>query len=46
MGETDLTDIFDDASDGVACRICGALVAREETYRQAHVDWHEATNGA
>ncbi len=42
-------EIFDDSSenaDGLACRICGALVARHGSYPRVHWDWHEASNGA
>jgi hypothetical protein len=42
----DVMDIFDELEPGLACRICGALVADTEPYRRAHWDWHEATNGA
>jgi hypothetical protein len=45
--EPDVMEIFDDSpSAGLACRVCGALVARENGYAQAHWAWHEAPNGA
>lgn len=43
----DVTDMFDtDAATQPVCRVCGALVADTDVYRQAHWDWHEASNGA
>ena len=42
----DIADLFDDVAEGLACRVCGALVPRAGTYAQAHWDWHEAANGA
>jgi hypothetical protein len=39
-------DIFDEVEHGLACRVCGALVAATGSYGQIHLDWHEATNGA
>ncbi|CAM3658902.1 hypothetical protein [Nocardioides zeicaulis] len=46
-GEVAGTDIFDRA-DGpqLVCRVCGSLVSAQDDYRLAHVDWHEASNGA
>jgi hypothetical protein len=45
--EPDELDILDELPDGqLACRVCGALVARGGAYPRAHWDWHEATNGA
>jgi hypothetical protein len=44
--EPDVMEIFDDSSDGLACRICGALVARHGDFSRVHWDWHEAANGA
>jgi hypothetical protein len=39
--------IFDTLPEGgLACRVCGALVAREGDYARIHWDWHEAANGA
>lgn len=44
---TGMVDMFDEeAGSGPVCRVCGALVAASEVYRQAHWDWHEASNGA
>ena len=42
--EPDVMELFDDISAGLACRVCGALVAPD--YVRAHWDWHEAANGA
>lgn len=43
----DLIDMFDaDAGPQPVCRVCGSLVADTSDYRQAHWDWHEASNGA
>ena len=42
-------EIFDDGGDtagGLACRVCGAMVARQGDYPRVHWDWHEASNGA
>jgi hypothetical protein len=40
-------DMFDpDTGPQPVCRVCGALVAATDVYRQAHWDWHEAANGA
>jgi hypothetical protein len=40
-------EIFDESSsDALACRVCGALVARSGDYPRIHWDWHEASNGA
>jgi hypothetical protein len=44
--EPDALEIFDDLDDGLACRVCGALVARSGSYARIHWDWHEASNGA
>jgi hypothetical protein len=45
--EPDVMELFDDSpSAGLACRVCGCLVAREGEYPRAHWDWHEASNGA
>ena len=42
-----MVDMFDeDAGPQPVCRVCGSLVAASEAYRQAHWDWHEASNGA
>jgi hypothetical protein len=41
-----VADLFADLPEGLACRVCGALVPRSGTYAQAHWDWHEAANGA
>ncbi len=42
-----MVDMFDEgAGTGPVCRVCGSLVAPDELYRQAHWDWHEASNGA
>jgi hypothetical protein len=43
---SDVTDLYDDLEEGLACRVCGVLVPRVGSYAQAHWDWHEATNGA
>ena len=43
----DVMDMFDtDVGPQPVCRVCGALVAPTDTYRRAHWDWHEASNGA
>jgi hypothetical protein len=44
--QPDDLEIFDTVADGVACRVCGALVADQDAYRRAHWEWHEASNGA
>ena len=46
LDRPDVMEIFDDLDDALACRVCGALVARSEGYPRAHWDWHEASNGA
>jgi len=44
---TGMVDMFDaDSGPQLVCRVCGSLVAASDTYRQAHWDWHEASNGA
>jgi hypothetical protein len=43
----DLDSYFDDSSEaGLACLVCGALVARHDEFPRVHWDWHEASNGA
>jgi len=43
----DVLQIFDVLPDDrLACRVCGALVARDGDYARVHWDWHEAANGA
>ena len=43
----DVMDLYDDsAGAGLTCRVCGAMVARQEDYPKVHWDWHEASNGA
>jgi len=42
----DVLEIFDEGPDGLACRVCGSLVAPHGDYRRVHWDWHEASNGA
>lgn len=45
--ELDVMDIFDSTTgSGLACRVCGSLVAAEGDYPRAHFDWHAASNGA
>ena len=45
--EPEELEIFDVLSEGrLACRVCGALVARAGDYARVHWDWHEAANGA
>lgn len=45
--EPDVMDIFDtDTEVGLACRVCGSLVAATGAYPKAHWAWHEASNGA
>jgi hypothetical protein len=44
--QPDVMEIFDDVEDALACRVCGALVARGADYARVHWDWHEASNGA
>jgi hypothetical protein len=45
--EPDVLQIFDTlAGQGLACRVCGALVPDDGDYARIHWDWHEATNGA
>jgi hypothetical protein len=45
--DPDVMDIFDELDTSfVACRVCGAIVARSGIYRRTHWDWHEASNGA
>jgi hypothetical protein len=45
--EQAVPQIFDTLSDGqLACRVCGALVPRDDLYAGIHWDWHEASNGA
>jgi hypothetical protein len=39
-------DIYDENPAGLACRVCGVLVPRENGYPRVHWDWHEASNGA
>lgn len=43
---TDEPEIFDQVDGGLACLVCGALVPASGPYAAAHVDWHEAANGA
>jgi hypothetical protein len=44
--QVDVSELFDDVADGLACRVCGALVPSVGAYTRAHWDWHEAANGA
>ena len=45
--EPNVMEIFDDSTPGgLACRVCGALVASTDDYPKVHWDWHEASNGA
>ena len=44
--EPDVMTIYDETASGLACRVCGALVAGSGDYPRVHWDWHEATNGA
>ena len=45
--EPEAMGIFDSIRGGeLACRVCGALVARRDDYPRVHWDWHEAANGA
>jgi hypothetical protein len=47
LSEPDVMRIYDElAPDSLACRVCGALVARAGDYPRIHWDWHEASNGA
>jgi hypothetical protein len=39
-------DIFDVLDEGLACRVCGALVPAQGDYARVHWDWHEAASGA
>ena len=39
-------DIYDEVPGGLACRVCGVLVASDGDYPRVHWDWHEASNGA
>jgi hypothetical protein len=43
--EPDVLDIFDDLDGSLACRVCGALVARGGGHPRVHWGWHEASNG-
>ena len=42
----DPMEIFDESDGQLACRVCGALVARSGEFPRVHWDWHEAANGA
>lgn len=45
--EPDVMEIFDTGRDTeLTCRVCGALVPRDDPYPRTHWDWHEAANGA
>jgi hypothetical protein len=44
--QVEVSELFDDVADGLACRVCGALVPSVGAYARAHWDWHEAANGA
>ena len=44
--DPDVMQIFDDTPAGLACLVCGALVARDGDFPRVHWDWHEASNGA
>jgi hypothetical protein len=45
-GSSEHLQIFDELPSGLACRVCGALVADQSEYPKVHWDWHEASNGA
>ena len=44
--EPDLDSFYDHGEAGLACLVCGALVAAYGDFARVHWDWHEASNGA